>query len=92
MSRTDDTTIPWPVGRASHSSCLLAGSLIGHQHPVVIVVGGYNNNTGTLSDLWMMKREQTWKEVCIGIISNTHVQFVFVEMCCGYCMMLCHCE
>ena len=68
MSRPDDTTIPWPVGRIYHSSCLLAGSLTGHQHPVVVVVGGQDNNGDTLNDLWIMKREQTWKKV-----NDTHV-------------------
>ena len=69
MSRPVNTTIPWPVGRAYHSSCLLAGPLTGHQHPVVVVVGGEDNNI--LNDLWIMKREQKWKEVCLGIMNNT---------------------
>ena len=64
MSRADDTTIPWPIRRYYHSSCLLAGPLTGHQHPVVVVVGGRDNNMLTLRDLWIMKREQTWKKVC----------------------------
>ena len=69
MSRPDDTTIPWPVGRDNHSSCLLAGPLTGHQHPVVVVVGGWDSNVeDTLSVLWIMKREQTWEKVCLGII------------------------
>ena len=68
MSRPDDTTIPWPVGSKHHSSCLLAGPLTGHQHPVVVVVGGQDNELDTLSDLWVMKREQTWKKVCLEII------------------------
>ena len=71
MSRPDDTTIPWPVGRNYHSSCLLAGPLI--QHPVVVVVGGEDNNEDTLSDLWIMKRNQTWKKVCLGIMNDTYV-------------------
>ena len=88
MSRPDDTTIPWPVGRVFHSSCLLAGPLTGHQHPVVVVVGGWDNNKDTLSDLWIMKREQTWKKVCLGIMNNTHIHAVS-GVCCGYCPMLC---
>ena len=65
MSRPDDTTIPWPVGRAFHSSCLLAGPLTGHQHPVVVVVGGQDNNKDIISDLqlWIMKKEHDWKKV-----------------------------
>ena len=74
MSRSDDTTIPWPVGRTYHSSCLLAGPLTGHQHPVVVVVGGWDNNRDIVGDLWIMKREQTWKKVCLGIMNNTHVR------------------
>ena len=70
MSRPDDTTIPWPVERVNHSSCLLAGPLTGHQHPVVVVVGGWDNNVDTLSDLWIMKRDQTWKKVCLGSRNN----------------------
>ena len=70
MSRPDDTTIPWPVGRIYHSSCLLACPLTGHQHPVVVVVGGWDTNRDTLSDLWIMKGEQTWNKVSM---SNTHV-------------------
>ena len=73
MSRLDDTTIPWPVGRIYHSSCLLAGPLTGHQHPVVVMMAGRDNNTGTLSDLWIMKREQTWKKVCLGIMNNMYI-------------------
>ena len=73
MSRPDDTTIPWPVGREDHSSCLLAGPLTGHQHPVVVVVGGQKFFLGTHSDLWIMKREQTWEKVCLGIMNNIHV-------------------
>ena len=76
MSRPDDTTIPWPVEREYHSSCLLAGPLTGHQHPVVVVVGGFNNYNEILSYLWIMKREQTWKKVCLGIMNNTHVRYV----------------
>ena len=82
MSRPDDTTIPWPVGREYHSSCLLAGPLTGHQHPVVVVVGGEDNNEDTLSDLWIMKREQTWKKVCPGIMNNTHVHV------CRWCLFV----
>ena len=70
MSRPDDTTIPWPVGREYHSSCLLAGPLTGHHHPLVVVVGGRDNNVHTLSDLWIMMREQTWK-VCLGLMTCT---------------------
>ena len=89
MSRPDDTTIPWPVGREYHSSCLLAGPLTGHQHPVVVVVGGEDNRS-TLSDLWIMKREQTWKKVCLEIMNYTHVHVVG-GVCCSYCLMLCSC-
>ena len=53
-----------------------------------IVVGGWDNNKDTLSDLWIMKREQTWKKVCLGIMNNTHVH-VMGGVCCGYCPMLC---
>ena len=80
MSRPDDTTIPWPVAREYHSSCLLAGPLTGHQHPVVAVVGGEGNYWDTLNDLWIMKRDQTWKKVCLGIMNNTR------------CLMVCRCE
>ena len=73
MSRSDDTAIPWPVGRYCHSSCLLAGPLTGHQHPVVVMIGGWKYFMETLGDLWIMKREQTWKKVCLGIMNNTHV-------------------
>ena len=73
MSRPGDTTIPWPVGRDYHSSCLLAGPLSGHQHPVVVVVGGEDKNMDALSDLWIMKQEQTWKKVSLGIMNDTHV-------------------
>ena len=76
MSKPDDTTIPWPVGRQHHSSCLLAGFLAGDQHSVVVVVGGWDNYRYTLSDLWIMKREQTLKEVCLGIINDTHVHII----------------
>ena len=90
MSRPDDTTIPWPVGREYHSSCLLAGPLTGHQHPVVVVVGGRDNNRpDILSDLWIMKREQTWKKVCLGIMNNTHVHVKY-RRC--LCLMVCSCE
>ena len=65
MSRPDDATIPWPFGRDCHSSCLLAGPLTGHQHPVVVVVGGEDNKWDTYNDLWIMKREQAWKKVCL---------------------------
>ena len=84
MSRPDDTTIPWPVGREYHSSCLLAGPLTGHQYPVVVVVGGEDNNEDTLSDLWIMQREQTWKKVCPGIMNNTRVH-VYV---CWWCLFV----
>ena len=71
MSRPDDTTIPWPVGRGYHSSCLLVGPLTGHQHPVVVVVGGEDDDDDILSDLWIMKREHTWKKVCLGTMNDT---------------------
>ena len=82
MLRPDDTTIPWPVGRKYHSSCLLAGPLTGHQHPVVVMMGGWDSSY-FLSDLWIMKGEEIWQKVCLN---NTHVH-VKCRRC--LCLMVC---
>ena len=66
MSRSDDPTAPWPVGRGAHSSCLLAGSLVNDQYPVVVVMGGEDYYGRTLSDVWM-RSEEGWKQVSLGL-------------------------
>ena len=46
---------------------MLAGPLTGHQYPVVVVVGGEDNLGHTLSDVWKMERENTWKQVGLHV-------------------------
>lgn len=54
-----DPSIPWPLGRDDHSACVKNGTC-----PLLLTVGGVNNQFNTLGDLWVFDVDSgRWKQI-----------------------------
>ena len=52
-----------PPARSSHTACCIAGPLTGQEHPILMVVGGWNVKKA-LSDVWLLDVDKwVWSEV-----------------------------
>ena len=52
-----------PPARDSHTACCIAGPLTGQEHPLLMIVGGWNAGTA-FSDVWLLDVDKgVWSEV-----------------------------
>ena len=55
-----------PAPRSHHTACCISDTLTGH-HPILIVVGGEDDQFQPLSDVWLLDvTNKFWNEVCTG--------------------------
>ena len=53
-----------PPTRCYHAVCCIAGPLTGQQHPIVMVVGGWDDDQKVLGDVWLLDVDKRlWTEV-----------------------------
>ena len=54
-----------PPGRSVHAACCIAGPFTGLEHPILMVIGGYDN-AEVLGDVWLLDIDKgVWSEVCL---------------------------
>ena len=53
-----------PPMRATHAACCVAGPLTGQEHPLLVMVGGYDEGYRILDDVWLLDIDgRRWKQV-----------------------------
>jgi len=53
-----------PPARSSHATCCIAGPLRGQEHSLLVVVGGWDDSSKTLGDVWILDVDkEMWSEV-----------------------------
>ena len=51
-----------PIARSSHTTCLISDTLTG-EHPILMVIGGFDQ-VNVLADVWLLDvTSQSWREV-----------------------------
>jgi len=66
-----------PPARSVHAACCIAGPLTEQEHPLLMVVGGYDGGVCVLGDVWLLDVDKgIWTEV--GRLNLSPITTVYV--------------
>ena len=75
-----------PQPRRFHTACCIAGPLTGHEHSVLMAVGGWNGEKA-LGDVWLLDVDKgVWSEVGMLYLIAWPVIYKHADSCSKLCL------